>query len=246
MNMPQQRNILITGANGALGLAITEYFLKQDDQCRVLMGVRSNRSNAEALKNQYQERCELIELDVSIAQDWETQMAKIQEKYGDLHVLVNNAGYHADGLVANMSLEQWNRVIQTNLTAAFLGSQAVLKSMIAARFGRIVNIASLSALHAPAGQANYAAAKAGMLGLTSAMAKEVGRLGVTVNAICPAHIEGAHPAEWSEEQLKTIKRSHPMRRFATAKEVASAVYYLASQDAAYINGTHLVIDGGMV
>jgi 3-oxoacyl-[acyl-carrier protein] reductase len=118
--------------------------------------------------------------------------------------------------------------------------------MMRQRGGRIVNIASLSAIHPPAGQTNYAAAKAGVVGLTKSLAKESARMGITVNAVLPGYIEGGLPPEWSEEHLKELKMQLPMRRFARPAEVAAAVFFLASPDASYITGTALPIDGGML
>ena len=235
------RNILITGANGALGLAIAEKFLAQDAECVVFMGVRERRDRAEELAARHAGRVRLISLEITDAAAWTTAV----EQIGSVSVLVNNAGFHEDALLANMKLEQWQRVLDANLGAVFLGCQAVLPAMMRERSGRIINIASLSAISPPAGQTNYAAAKAGVVGLTKSLAKESARMGITVNAVCPGYIEGGLPADWTPEHLKALKMQLPMRRFARPEEVAAAVFFLASADASYITGSSLKIDGGL-
>jgi|UniRef100_UPI0037845B92 3-oxoacyl-[acyl-carrier protein] reductase len=240
------RNILITGANGALGLALAEYFLTKEADCRVFLGVRERRERAEELAARFPGRADLITLEITSPEAWKTTLAEIETKAGALGVLINNAGFHEDALLANMSQDQWSRVLDANLNAVFHGCQAVLPVMMRQRQGRIVNIASLSAISSPAGQTNYAAAKAGVIGLTQSLAKESARMGITVNAVCPGYIEGGLPADWTPEHLKALKMQLPMRRFAKPAEVAAAVFFLASPEASYITGTALKIDGGML
>ncbi len=236
------RNILITGANGALGLAIAETFLKQEADCVVFLGVRERRERAAELVGRFPERAVLQTLEITDPAAWQAAVGQI----GELGVLINNAGFHEDALLANMALEQWQRVLDGNLSAIFHGCQAVLPTMMRQRSGRIVNIASLSATNPPAGQVNYAAAKAGVVGLTKSLAKEAARMGITVNAVLPGYIEGGLPPEWTPEHLKALKMQLPMRRFARPAEVAAAVFFLASADASYITGSTLKIDGGML
>lgn len=240
------RTILITGANGALGLATAEYFLTKEADCRVFLGVRERRERAEELAARFPERADLITLEITSPEAWKTALTEIEAKAGALGVLINNAGFHEDALLANMSQEQWSRVLDANLNAVFHGCQAVLPAMMRQRQGRIVNIASLSAISSPAGQTNYAAAKAGVIGLTQSLAKESARMGITVNAVCPGYIEGGLPADWTPEHLKALKMQLPMRRFAKPAEVAAAVFFLASPEASYITGIALKIDGGML
>ena len=238
--MPDQ-HILITGANGLLGQSIAHYFLERDAAAQVYLGVRANRSSAESIVQQHPDRARLIDLDVTSPESWSTAIANVPE----ITTLVHNAGYHDDALLATMTLEQWSGVLAANLNGVFYGSQAVIKPMASRRFGRIINVASLSALHPPAGQTNYAAAKAGVLAMTQSLAKETARMGITVNAVCPAHLEGALPAGWSPEQVDTARRATPMRRFARPAEIAAAIFFLASAEASYITGAALKIDGGL-
>ncbi|WP_395740421.1 SDR family oxidoreductase [Prosthecobacter sp.] len=240
------RSILITGANGALGLAITEFFLTREPSCRVFMGVRERRDRAEALAAKYSDRAELITLEVTSPDEWKAAVAEIASKASPLEVLINNAGFHEDSLLANMAQDQWFRVLDANLNAVFHGCQAALSAMMRERRGRIVNIASLSAISSPAGQTNYSAAKSGVIGLTQSLAKESARMGITVNAVCPGYIEGGLPADWTPEHLKALKMQLPMRRFARPEEIAAAVFFLASPEASYITGSTLKIDGGLL
>src|SRR5262249_31392008 len=149
---------------------------------------------------------------------------------------VNNAGKHEDGLLATLPTNAWSEVIQTNLDAVFHGCQAVLPTMISQRKGRIVNISSLSALLAPPGQTNYAAAKAGVVALTQSLAKEVARMNITVNAICPGYIETEALTGMGDDERKAAQMKVPMRRFGKPAEVAAAVRFLASDEASYITG----------
>jgi 3-oxoacyl-[acyl-carrier protein] reductase len=241
----QVRSILVTGGNGGLGLAIARYFLERDGNCRVWLGVRTNRSNAESLAKVFSDRCQLVTLDVGMPDDWSSAVDAILRRDGRLDVLVNNAGNHQDHLLATMPTEAWRSVIQSNLDAVFHGCQAVIMTMMRQRFGRIVNISSLSALMAPLGQSNYAAAKAGVVALTRSLAKEVARSGITVNAILPGYINTDALAEMDAESRKRARADIPMRRFGNPEEVAAAVFFLACQDAAYITGSALKIDGGI-
>jgi 3-oxoacyl-[acyl-carrier protein] reductase len=237
---------LITGGNGGLGLALAKAFLEADPENVVWLGVRERRDRAEALAAESGGRCRMVTLDVTREADWTEAVSQIHQECQRLDVLVNNAGHHEDTLLAMMSDSAWHDVLQSNLTGTFLGCRAVVKGMMGRRFGRIINIASLSALLAPAGQANYAAAKAGVVGLTQSFAKEVARAGITVNAVCPGYIETDALAQMSDEERKAAAMRVPMRRLGRPEEVAAAVLFLASPLAAYTTGAALKIDGGIL
>jgi len=240
------RVVLITGGNGGLGQAIARSFLEEPKDNIVCLGVRSSRDRAEKLAREFSERCQSIELEVRDPQSWQAAMKTIVSTHGRLDVLVNNAGKHEDGLLANLSVNAWEEVVRTNLDGVFHGCQAVLPTMISQKHGRIINIASLSALLAPAGQTNYAAAKAGVIGLTQSLAKEVARMNITVNAICPGFIETEALAAMSDEERKLAQTKVPMRRFGRPAEVAAAVRFLACAEASYITGSVLKVDGGIL
>ncbi len=239
------RIILITGGNGGLGLATARRFL-QDPETRVWLGVRSHRERAEALRMEHPERCFLVSLEVTEPAAWKEAVASILTSCGQLDVLVNNAGTHDDALLGTMSLDGWSRVVSTNLDSVFHGCQAVLPTLISQRRGRIVNISSLSALLAPAGQTNYAAAKAGVIALTQSLAKEVARLQITVNAVCPGYIDTDALSGMPPEKRSAMVGQIPARRLGRPEEVAAAIHFLASPEASYITGTVLKVDGGIL
>lgn len=240
------RVILITGGNGGLGQAIARAFLAESEENYLFLGVHSQRSLADKLAAEFPDRCGCIALDVTQPASWKNAVERILEKHERIDVLVNNAGRHQDGLLAVMPADAWESVRAANLDATFHGCQAVLPAMISQRSGRIVNIASLSALLAPAGQTNYAAAKAGVVALTQSLAKEVARLNITVNVVCPGFIETGAIAGMSDEERKGALSRIPMRRFGNPEEVSAAVRFLACAEASYVTGSILKVDGGIL
>ena len=243
--MPDQlRTVLITGANGGIGRSIAEAFAS-DEEHSIWLGIRRGRDHADALVAKYPGRCHVVSLDVAEPSSWDAALADITKATDRLDVLVNNAGSHEDHLLATMPADSWSQSLESNLSSVFHGCQKVVRTMMAQRFGRIINIASLSALLPPPGQTNYAAAKAGVIGLTRSLSKEVARAGITVNAICPGYIETDALSEMGDERRKAAIASIPMRRFGRPEEVAAAVRFLACPEAGYITGSVLKIDGGI-
>ena len=240
------RVILVTGANGSLGRAIANVFLDESPDNVVWLAVHSRREDADPLAAGHPQQCRVAPLDVTDAAAWKQLVAQILATDQRVDVLVNNAGTHDDALLATMTPQSWHEVISVNLDGVFHGCQAVLPAMISQRSGRIINIASLSALLAPAGQTNYAAAKAGVVALSHSLAKEVARIGITVNALCPGYVDTAALADMSDDVRKRALESIPMRRFGRPDEVAAAARFLACAQAGYITGCTLKIDGGIL
>jgi 3-oxoacyl-[acyl-carrier protein] reductase len=240
------RVILITGANGGLGQSVARAFLQESPTNFVWLAVHIRREQADKLAQENPDRCFCVALDVTSPDSWKEAVAGVLARHNRLDVLVNNAGSHEDALLATMPPDSWRRVLSTNLDSVFHGCQAVLPAMISQRHGRIVNVASLSGLLAPAGQANYAAAKAGVIALTQSLAKEVARIGITANAVCPGFVETGALAHLSGEERKAAQMRIPLRRFGRAEEVAAAVRFLACEEAGYITGSVLKVDGGIL
>ena len=241
MSRPDHASALVTGASKGIGAAIARALAA--DGWNVGIGYRSDEAGARATLEAIEAaggHGALLAGDVSNGTG-EDLVARCEAELGPVLALVNNAGVRADGLALQLDDDAWDRVIGTNLTAAFRLTRSAMRGMIRARYGRIVNVASVVGPRANAGQSNYAAAKAGLIGMTKTVAAEVARRGVTVNAVAPGFIE----TDMTADVPDTVMQAVPARRAGTPEEVAAAVRFLASDDAGYVTGTTLFVDGGM-
>jgi len=233
--------VLITGASGGIGKAIAKKFA----QAEAKVALNDIIPAEEALKALAQELGGKYFLaDVSKFEEVEKMVQDIQKEFGRLDILVNNAGITQDRTLAKMTKEEWQRVIDIDLTGVFNCTKVALPLIIANQ-GKIISISSLVGQRGNFGQTNYAAAKAGIIGFTKALSKEVGRFGVTVNAIAPGFIETRLTENLPPELKETIKKFTPLGRFGKPEEVASLIFFLASEEANFITGTVVNIDGGL-
>ena len=239
---PENATALVTGASKGIGSAIAKALAA--DGWAVAVNYRSDEAGANAVVEAIEAeggKAKAFHADVANGGSKEF-LAEVTEGLGPVLCLVNNAGVARDNIALQLSDEDWDVVIGTNLTPAFRLTRDALRGMIKARYGRVVNIASVIGPRANAGQSNYAAAKAGLIGMTKTIAAEVARRGVTVNAVAPGFIATDMTAELATDE---IVKAIPARRQGTPEEVAAAVRYLASDDAGYVTGTTLYVDGGM-
>jgi 3-oxoacyl-[acyl-carrier protein] reductase len=239
---PDNSVALVTGASKGIGAAIARALAA--DGWHVAVNYRSDEEGASATVKAIEDAGgQAVALHADVANGAPDDLFKQAEDElgGPVLALVNNAGVTADGLAIQLDDEAWDRVIGTNLTAAFRLTRRAMRPMIKARYGRIVNVASVVGPRANAGQSNYAAAKAGLIGMTKTVAAEVARRGVTVNAVAPGFIE----TEMTKDIPDAVIEAIPARRAGVPDEVAAAVRFLASDDAAYVTGTTLYVDGGM-
>jgi 3-oxoacyl-[acyl-carrier protein] reductase len=233
---------LVTGASRGIGAA-TAVALAADGW-RVGINYRSDAAAASGVAREIEASGGVaapVQADVADAAATDRLFAELEQSFGPVLVLVNNAGVRADALAPQINDERWTRVLDTNLTAAFRATRRALVGMIKARYGRVVNIASIVGPRANPGQANYAASKAGLIGFTKTVAAEVARRGVTVNAVAPGFIETDMTEDVPRERIDAV----PARRLGKPEEVAACVRFLASSEAAYVTGTTLTVDGGL-
>jgi 3-oxoacyl-[acyl-carrier protein] reductase len=240
------RVALVTGAGRGIGRAAAEHLAGMG--CRVAVNYRSSEAEAEAVAaGIVAAGGEAVALPADVADEASVLalFAAVEGRLGPVEILVNNAGITRDGLLLRMSAADWDAVLAADLRSAFLCTRAALRGMVRARWGRIISLGSVAGLTGNAGQANYAAAKAGLVGFTKAVAREVGSRGITANVVAPGFIDTEMTAALGDEVREAARGGIALGRFGTAQEVAAAVGYLASDPAAYITGQVIVIDGGM-
>lgn len=233
---------LVTGATGGIGGAIVRALHAQGAGV-VLSGTRADR--LESLAAELGGRAAVVACDLSERTAVDGLVARAEEALGEIDILVHNAGITRDGLAMRMKDEDWDSVLAVNLTAGFRLFRTSLRGMLKRRHGRLISIGSIVGSTGNPGQANYAAAKAGLLGLSKALAAEVAARGVTVNVVAPGFIATPMTAVLSEKQHQAVLGRIPLARLGTADEIAAAVVYLASREAAYVTGETLHVNGGM-
>ncbi|AMK78134.1 MULTISPECIES: 3-oxoacyl-ACP reductase FabG [Methylomonas] len=233
---------IVTGASRGIGRAIAEKLVADGF---FVVGTATSDSGAEAISAYLGDNGKGYKLNVADAADIESFIKTTGDAYGTPAVLVNNAGITRDNLLMRMKDEEWDDIINTNLTSIFRMSKAVLRAMMKVRYGRIINISSVVGSTGNAGQANYAAAKAGMIGFAKSMAKEVGSRGITVNTVSPGFIDTDMTKELSEDIKNALLGSIALGRLGQPEEIAHAVSFLASEQASYITGETLHVNGGM-
>ena len=241
----ENRVALVTGASRGIGESIAKRLAAEG--ASVLAAARS----ADALERVVSEisaaggRAVALALDLSDSASIEAGVKSALASHGEISVLINNAGVTEDNLILRMSREAWDRVLATNLTGVFLLTQAVVKGMVRKRYGRIVNVTSVVGLMGNAGQANYAASKAGLIGLTKSVARELASRNITCNAVAPGFIATAMTDRMTPEAREKLSAEIPLERLGTTDDVAAAVAFLASEEAAYVTGTVLNVSGGL-
>lgn len=240
------RVALVTGGSRGIGRAIVARLAGAG--AKVAFVYQSNQEAADALASELSgqgSEVRAFRADVSQKAEADQVVEQVVEAFGRLDILVNNAGITRDGLLATMTAEQWQQVIDTNLTGVFNFCQAVTRTMMSQRYGRIINMSSVAADFSNPGQANYAASKAGIEGFSRCMATELAKRGVTVNCVAPGFIETDMTVAVVNSFGDKIKQAIPVRRLGKPEDIANAVHFLASEEASYITGQTLKVDGGL-
>ncbi len=233
---------LVTGASRGIGKAIAE---KLTEDGFFVVGTATSDEGADSISTYLGDNGKGLKLDVADSDSITAVIKTINDEFGVPTVLVNNAGITRDNLLMRMKDDEWDDIISTNLTSVFRMSKAVLRGMMKVKSGRIINISSVVGFTGNAGQANYAAAKAGMIGFAKSMAKEVGSRNITINTVAPGFIDTDMTRELSDEIKDTLLSSIPLNRLGKGKEIAHAVAFLASAGAGYITGETIHVNGGM-
>ncbi|ADQ04535.1 3-oxoacyl-(acyl-carrier-protein) reductase [Caldicellulosiruptor owensensis OL] len=247
MELLKDKVALITGASRGIGRAIALKFAQNG--ANVIINYSSSQSQAENLKEEIEKigtKAMIIKCDVSNSDEVNQMFFQVEKEFGRIDILVNNAGITKDGLILRMNDEDFDRVIAINLRGAFLCAKAAAKMMVKQRFGNIINISSVVGIAGNIGQANYAASKAGIIGLTKSLAKELASRNIRVNAIAPGFIKTDMTEVLSDKVKEAMLSSIPLGRFGEADEVANVALFLASSLSSYITGQVIVVDGGMI
>lgn len=241
------RVAVVTGGGRGIGRAIAERLAEEG--AKVAVSYRSNEEEAKKTATLVREaggECQIFKGDVASSEDVEALFKGVGEELGAVEILVNNAGITKDNIMLRMKEAEFDDVIQTNLKGTYLCTRAVLRGMVRARWGRIVNVSSVVGLVGNAGQANYAASKAGIIGFTKSVAREVAPRGITVNAVAPGYVETELTSGLPDEVKDQIRAQTPSGRIGEPEEIAEVVAFLAGEGASYVTGQTIAVDGGMV
>lgn len=242
----QDRVAIITGAANGLGLAASEVFAREGAKVAMAdFNVDQGKQRATELREKGYE-VTFFQVDVADRQSVNEMVNKVTETYGNIDILINNAGITKDGMLRKLSIEDFQKVIDVNLTGVFHCTQAALPSMLEKGRGKIINTSSVSGVYGNVGQTNYAATKAGVVGMTKTWAKELGRKGINVNAVAPGFIETGMTAKMPENILEQMRKMVPLGKLGKPEDIANAYLFLASDESNYVNGTVLHVDGGIM